>query len=69
MVSTRSARDKGDTSILVCQLDEDHVEAVKDEFKDVRAVRWKRRDVAMPRDKEEMFPIMRFIADRLKSGW
>ncbi|KND93826.1 hypothetical protein TOPH_01752 [Tolypocladium ophioglossoides CBS 100239] len=69
MVSTRSASEKSDTSVLVCQLGEDRVGAIKREFKDVRAVRWKRRDVAMPRDMDEVFPIMKFFADRLKSGW
>ncbi|POR37678.1 Uncharacterized protein TPAR_02119 [Tolypocladium paradoxum] len=65
MVPTRTARDKSDTSVLVCQLDEDRVAAVRGEFRDVRAVRWRRSDVVMPRDMEEMFPIMKFFADRL----
>ncbi|PNY26029.1 Uncharacterized protein TCAP_04044 [Tolypocladium capitatum] len=68
MVSTRSARDKSDTSVLVCQLDEDRVGDVEREFNDVRAVCWRRRDVAMPRDVEEAFPIIEFFADRLRGG-
>ncbi|KAK2603712.1 hypothetical protein QQS21_004088 [Conoideocrella luteorostrata] len=69
MVSSRSGRERRDTHVLLCQVDEDKEEAVKREFKNVSVVRWKRKEVAMPRDRDEMFPIMKFFADRLKSGW
>lgn len=70
MVPTVSgAREKSKTSVLLCQLDGDAVDAAKKEFVDVEAVRWKRRDVAMPRDRDEVFPIMKFFADRLRAGW
>ncbi|TFB05385.1 hypothetical protein CCMA1212_002483 [Trichoderma ghanense] len=69
MVPTLSSRDKSRTPVLVCQLDDDEADAVKREFADVRVVRWRRREVAMPRDREEMFPIMKFIADQLNKGF
>jgi hypothetical protein len=67
MVPSRSAREKSATSVFVCQLDEEQVDAVKQEFKDVTAVNWKRRGVGMPQEREEVLPIMKFFADRLKS--
>ncbi|TEA22227.1 putative hydrolase [Colletotrichum sidae] len=69
MVSTVSTRNKSKTKACLVQLDDDAFDAVKEEFLDVRVVRWKRKDVAMPRDREEMFPIMKFLAECLKSGW
>ncbi|KJZ80520.1 hypothetical protein HIM_00370 [Hirsutella minnesotensis 3608] len=58
------------TKVLVCQLDVDgddgQVDAVEAEFRSVTVVRWRRRDVSMPRDRDEMFPIMKFLADRLR---
>ena len=69
MIPTASSRAKSDTSVLLCQLDEDKAGAVRQEFSDVRTVRWKRREVAMPQDRDEVFPIMKFFADRLNSGW
>ncbi|KAL6881589.1 Alpha/Beta hydrolase protein [Trichoderma novae-zelandiae] len=69
MVPSLSSREKSGTPVLVCQLDDDEADAVKREFGDVRVVRWRRREVAMPRDREEMFPIMKFIADQLNKGF
>ncbi|KAK0758629.1 hypothetical protein N5P37_009028 [Trichoderma harzianum] len=69
MVPSLSSREKSDTPVLVCQLSEDEADAVKREFKDVRVVNWKRKEVAMPRDRDEMFPIMKFIADQLNKGF
>ena len=69
MVSTVSSRSRSRTSVLVCQLEAEQAAAAKREFEDVRVVNWKRRVVAMPRDREEVFPIMKFFADRLNSGW
>lgn len=68
-VPTISSRAKSKTKVLLCQLGEDEVDAVKGEFEDVRVERWRRREVGMPKDREEMFPIMKFFADRLNSGW
>lgn len=69
MVPTISSRQKSKTKVLVCQLDVEDVDGVKREFEDVKAVQWRRRELDMPRDREEMFPIMKFLADRLNSGW
>ncbi|KAF4989729.1 hypothetical protein FDECE_14611 [Fusarium decemcellulare] len=69
MVPTVSSREKSRTNVLVCQLNEDAVDAVKREFEDVRDVQWKRREVAMPRDREEVLPLMQFFADRLRNAW
>jgi hypothetical protein len=69
MVSTISNRQKSPTSVLICQFQPEQIEATKREFQDVTVVNWKRRDVAMPRDREEVLPLMKFFADRLNSGW
>ncbi|ROT39267.1 hypothetical protein SODALDRAFT_332710 [Sodiomyces alkalinus F11] len=63
-----SSRTKSRTPVLVCQLDEEESDAVREEFAQVEVVRWP-REVAMPRDRVEMFPIMKFFAERLKAGW
>jgi hypothetical protein len=68
--SGAAAGEKSKTSVLVCQLlDEDKVDAMKREFEDVRVVKWRRNEVAMPRDREEVFPLMKFFADCLNKGW
>ncbi|KAL0943736.1 phospholipase carboxylesterase superfamily [Colletotrichum truncatum] len=69
MIPTVSTRSKSKTKACLVQLDDDAFDVVKEEFLDVRVVRWKRKDVAMPRDREEMFPLMKFLAECLKSGW
>ncbi|CAM1508434.1 Fc.00g052820.m01.CDS01 [Cosmosporella sp. VM-42] len=69
MVPTISAREKSKTSVLICQLEDEKVDAVKEEFDDVQVVHWKRRGVRMPGDREEVLPIMKFFADRLASGF
>lgn len=69
MVSTISSRQKSSTSVLICQFQSEQVDAAKQEFADVRVVNWKRKDVGMPKDKDEIFPLMKFFADRLNSGW
>lgn len=75
MVPTVSARQKARTPALLCHgmaselLDEEAVESVKEEFADVREVRWKKSDDGMPKNREEMLPIMQFFAERLRPGW
>ncbi|KAF5523031.1 putative hydrolase [Colletotrichum aenigma] len=69
MIPTVTTRGKSKTKACLVQLDDDAFDEVKEEFLDVRVVRWKRKDVAMPRDREEMFPLMKFFAECLKSGW
>ena len=68
-VSTKSGRDKSATKILLVQMDDESQDMVKREFVDVSCVKWAREDVGMPRNRDEMFPIMKFFADRLNSGW
>jgi hypothetical protein len=69
MIPSLSSREKSDTPVLVCQLSGDEADAVKGEFKDVRVVNWKRKEVDMPRDRDEMLPIMKFLADQLNKGF
>lgn len=69
MVSSVSSRKKSSTPVLLCQVEDEARDYVRREFADVAVVQWKRRDVAMPSNREEMFPIMKFLADRLNSGW
>lgn len=72
MIPTISARDKSRTPVLVCHgtsseyLDEDAIDLLKKEFADVREVKWNKPDDDMPRNKNEMLPIMQFFAERLR---
>lgn len=69
-VPTISSRGKSSTPVLLCQLfEDDEIDDVKAEFRDVRVVRWRRREVAMPRDREEALPLIQFFAERLRAGW
>ncbi|KAM0335657.1 hypothetical protein ACHAQA_000706 [Verticillium albo-atrum] len=68
MVPTVSSREKAKTKILVLQLEEDDIEHAKEEFENVEAAQWRRKGVSMPREKEEMVPIMKFFADCLNDG-
>ncbi|KAH7166176.1 hypothetical protein EDB81DRAFT_278608 [Dactylonectria macrodidyma] len=67
MVPTISAREQSRTPVLVCQLEDDAVDNAKREFADVKVVQWKRQGVSMPRDRDEVLPLMEFFASRLKS--
>lgn len=69
MISTISTRQKSKTSVLIWQLNEDQTDTVKEEFENVKVVPWKGRDISMPRDKDDVLPLMQFFADRLKSEW
>ena len=66
MVPTVSSRSKSKTSVLLCQLDEEAQDYVKTEFADVTTVKWRGGDIGMPRDREEVLPMMKFFADRLR---
>ncbi|XDG01987.1 hypothetical protein ABKA04_001602 [Annulohypoxylon sp. FPYF3050] len=74
MVPTISAREKSRTPVLVCHgtlseyIDEDAIDLLKKEFADVREVKWNKPDDDMPKNKNEMLPIMQFFAERLR-GW
>ncbi|KAM7223298.1 hypothetical protein V8F06_001175 [Rhypophila decipiens] len=78
MVPTIGSRAKAETPILICHgreseaVDEDAVELARDEFEHVKIVEWKNRaaaDDGMPRNRDEVLPMMQFIAERLRSGW
>ncbi|KAL8371763.1 hypothetical protein RB595_001523 [Gaeumannomyces hyphopodioides] len=75
MVPTVSSRAKAATPALLCRarrsegLDDDAVDAVREEFEAVDVAEWRdKAEDGMPASKEEMMPIMRFFADRLRDG-
>ncbi|CEJ81256.1 hypothetical protein VHEMI01395 [[Torrubiella] hemipterigena] len=65
MVSTISGREKSKTPVCLVQVDDGDADYAKREFADVKSVKWKRSEVDMPRNRDEMFPIMKFFADCL----
>lgn len=71
MIPTLSARPKSKTPVLICygrsceDVDEDAVDVLKQEFDDVREVKWKKADSTMPSNREEFLPIMEFLAGSL----
>ncbi|KAH7033141.1 Alpha/Beta hydrolase protein [Microdochium trichocladiopsis] len=77
MVPSLSSREKARTPVLVCHgrnsevVDEDAMEFIRKEIRDVREVKWTKGrssgDDGMPRNREEMLPIMQFLAERLAS--
>lgn len=75
MVPTVSGRSKAKAPVLICHgrqsevVDEDAVDFVRKEFENVKVVEWKRDDDGMPRNREEVLPMMHFFAERLRSGW
>lgn len=75
MIPSLSNRPKSKTPVLICHgrscetVDEDAVDVLKQEFSDVREVKWKKADSSMPSNREEMLPVMQFFAERLRSGW
>lgn len=74
MISTLSTRQKVRSPALVCYgkssdlLSEEALDVIKEEFVDVREVKWQKPDDTMPSSREEMLPIMQFFAERLGSG-
>ena len=62
-------QEKRKTKVMVVQGTEEEVESAKRQFGDVRVVKWRRSEVGMPRDREEILPIMKFFAERLNAGW
>ncbi|PVH86595.1 alpha/beta-hydrolase [Cadophora sp. DSE1049] len=71
--SSSSASSKCKTPIVLCggsrssQVTRSAVDAVKARFTDVEYVRWEKPDDSMPRNREEMLPLMKFLARRLRS--
>ncbi|KAI1139046.1 alpha/beta-hydrolase [Hypoxylon sp. FL0543] len=74
MIPTLSSREKSRTPVLICHgsssesIDEDAIDILKKEFIDVREVKWRKHDDSMPKNKDEMLPVMQFFAERLR-GW
>ncbi|KAI1391246.1 alpha/beta-hydrolase [Hypoxylon trugodes] len=72
MIPTISTREKSRTPVLICHgrssesLNEDDIDLLKKEFLDVREVKWKKSDDSMPKNRDEMLPIMQFFAERLR---
>jgi predicted esterase len=65
---------KSRTPVLVCggsksrEITRGRLEELKGRFADVEYVKWEKPDDSMPKNREEMLPIMKFLARRLKSG-
>ncbi|KKA27847.1 hypothetical protein TD95_003238 [Thielaviopsis punctulata] len=68
-MSAATERGRVDASVLMVQVGEEEEEVAKRHFTGVQVVKWKRREVDMPRNREEMLPIMQFIASSLRRGW
>lgn len=75
MIPSLSARAKSKTPILICHgrsceaVDADAIDVLRREFLDVREVEWNKAESSMPSNRQEMLPIMQFLAERLRSGW
>ncbi|KAI1823162.1 alpha/beta-hydrolase [Xylaria intraflava] len=73
MIPTLSAREKARTPALICHgrnsesVDVDAIELLRQEFVDIREVKWTKADDGMPKNREEMLPIMQFFAERLRA--
>jgi predicted esterase len=73
MIPTLTGRGKARTPALICHgrnsepLDSDAIELLNKEFVDVREVKWRKADDGMPKNREEMLPIMQFFAERLRA--
>lgn len=71
--SSSSGSSKCKTPIVLCggsrssQVTRSAVDAVKARFTDVEYVKWEKPDDSMPRNREEMLPLMKFLARRLRS--
>lgn len=72
LIPTVTSRPKSKTPVLICrgksceEVDDEAVDVVKQEFADVRDIKWEKADSTMPSSREEMLPIMEFFAERLR---
>jgi predicted esterase len=70
---SESAKGKSKTPILVLagsrssEITRSAVDGLKERFGEVEYVKWVKGDDSMPRNREEMLPIMKFFARRLRS--
>jgi predicted esterase len=71
--SSSKSGPKSKTPVLVCggsrsgQVTKSAVERFKERFVDVEYVKWSKSEDSMPKSREEMLPIMKFFARRLRS--
>jgi predicted esterase len=71
--SGTSVKTKSRTPVLVCggtsdsQVPDEKVDRIKACYEFVEKTRWRRRGDGMPRNRDEMLPIMGFLARRLRS--
>lgn len=74
MVPSISARGKVRTPVLLCRgssseaVDDEAVDHMKAEFLSVKDVKWKRAGDGMPRNVDEVTPLMQFFASTLQDG-
>jgi len=71
--SSSSTQSKSKTPVLVCggsrstQITRSAVDRLKEKFTEVEYVKWEKPDDGMMRNREEMLPVMKFFARRLRS--
>jgi predicted esterase len=71
--ASSSSSSKSRTPVLVCggsrstQVTRNSVDRLKGAFGEVEYVKWEKADDSMPRSREEMLPLMKFFARRLRS--
>lgn len=71
--SSSSTSQKCKTPVLICggsrskQVTRQGVDRLKGEFENVEYVKWEKAEDSMPRSREEMLPVMKFFARRLRS--
>lgn len=74
MIPAVGEREKSKTPVLVLHgsesegVDEFAADVLRQEFEEVKVVKWKRPDDGMPRSREEVLPMMEFFAERLAAG-
>ena len=71
--ASSSANSKSRTPVLVCggsrntQVTRNSVDRLKGAFGEVEYVKWEKPDDSMPASREEMLPVMKYFARRLRS--
>lgn len=71
--SSSKSGPRSKTPVLLCggsrsgQVTKSAIERLKERFVDVEYVKWSKNEDSMPKSREEMLPIMKFFARRLKS--
>lgn len=60
---------KSATDVVVTQVEDTEGDKIKAQFDSAQLVQWDRKGVDMPRDRDEMVPLMKFWSSRLNSGF